>query len=526
MAERLKPPGIVLLAIAALVALAGIVMSGVGGVQTGVSWDEPAHVERLNHYLDDGRYSVSWKSRHQRNHEDRFTYAPVSALILHGVETVVGVTKNGRDVASADAYETRHLSVAAIGALGLLAVGALTALLLGSWRWGVVGAACLAALPIWTGQSMFNLKDVPVATGITIATLALALASRPGTDRASRWWGHALLLGAGIILSVGTRPGVWPLIMAEACVWAISVAGRASWQRRLSIALSVAASYLFLAVLYPWCFADPLWWWHSVTAASHFRAATTGHLYLANHLVSELPVLLLGALLLGLVYAARGLWRTRGGETGLALVVTQMLLLPVLASLEAANLYSGLRQMLFMVPAAAVLMSLGLAWALSWPIRRRWALPLAVLACVSLVAPTVTQAGLFPYQYAWTNPVASAAGADPETDYWRTSFRAMMSHVPTDGVLVCSPAMSGDVAEPWTVPQLPVDCRTRSSGPLAPYWTAPIVNDLPSGEFYSMDLADQPVPTNCTVLYRMTRSWLGRTYQLGTVQLCSPPSDA
>ena len=69
----------------------------------------------------------------------------------------------------------RHLGVVAIGLVGVAAVAAIGRLVLRPWRWGLVAAAVLAAIPMWTGHEMFNVKDVPVATGHTLCTLGLLL---------------------------------------------------------------------------------------------------------------------------------------------------------------------------------------------------------------------------------------------------------------------------------------------------------------------------------------------------------------
>ena len=71
-----------------------------------------------------------------------------------------------------EAYAVRHLVVAACGLLGVLAVAAIGRRLLGSWRWGLVAAATLMAIPMWPGLSMFDIKDVPAATGYTLVTWA------------------------------------------------------------------------------------------------------------------------------------------------------------------------------------------------------------------------------------------------------------------------------------------------------------------------------------------------------------------
>ena len=71
-----------------------------------------------------------------------------------------------------DAYAA-HLVVALCGLLGVFAVAAIGRRLLGSWSWGLVMAASLMAILMWPGLSMFDIKDVPAATGYTLVTWGL-----------------------------------------------------------------------------------------------------------------------------------------------------------------------------------------------------------------------------------------------------------------------------------------------------------------------------------------------------------------
>ena len=79
---------------------------------------------------------------------------------------------------SPDTIAVRHLTIAVIGMAGTLACAGITRVLTDSWRWAVVAGALLSAMPAWTGHAMFNIKDVPVATGYTLATLGLLLLVR------------------------------------------------------------------------------------------------------------------------------------------------------------------------------------------------------------------------------------------------------------------------------------------------------------------------------------------------------------
>ncbi|HEY0952464.1 hypothetical protein, partial [Nocardioides sp.] len=176
-----------LLAVAAVVLVAAVVMVFAGGWRTGVSWDETYHVLRMRTFLGPSGWYVldhdlhgdapgSWVG-------SAYVYAPVTMLLLHAWSMLTGVDSSGVVSASASAYAVRHLGVGLLSLPALAAVAVLARLLLRSWAWGLVAAAALAAMPAWTGHAMFNVKDVPVATGYTLASLGFAVVA---TARAPR----------------------------------------------------------------------------------------------------------------------------------------------------------------------------------------------------------------------------------------------------------------------------------------------------------------------------------------------------
>ena len=166
-----------------------VVMTFVGGWRVGVTEDEPYHVQRFDNYVQTGWYLADGQFDHGAPAEgmtQQYVYGPASMLVLHGVNAVVGVEPWGHAGVSAHAYAVRHLSVGVIGVLGLLAVVLTGRVLFRRWDWGVLAGATMAAVPLWTGHAMFNVKDVPVGTGYAWATLGLVLLARE--REAARWW--------------------------------------------------------------------------------------------------------------------------------------------------------------------------------------------------------------------------------------------------------------------------------------------------------------------------------------------------
>jgi len=527
----------VLLAVAAFVAVAGAAMSFVGAATTGISGDEDVHVRRLNNYLDRDLYvkGNELRNAHGAIPDNAYVYAPATTMILHQANVVTGKEHQSEVERSQAAYTGRHLGIAAIAAVGLVAVGAIAGLLLGSWRWGVVAAAVLAAVPMWTGHAMFNPKDVSVAVGHTLTTLGLVLLATPRTHDRVRGMvrGGGVILAVGAFLMLGTRPGMWPSLLASLVLFV----GVLAWSRGLNrpnvtgLMAGLIGGYFALLIVYPRIFFHPLTMlWKSALSSSgfHHLDLATDRWYLLRHVLEEWPLILLAFVVfgaaVGLVVAWRRLRERSSVALGLLLVGSQMLTLPVLAMVEGTPLYNGLRQVLFSVPAAAVLATVGIA-AMSTSVGRPWTRSLGVaVAALGVLLPTAAQAAMFPYQYTYLNTAAESLGAKGDNDYWVTSFRELLPKVPSQVKVVCPHWAEGGI-----VTRDNIDCRTRSGGTFSPFWKAshrPAL-DRPKGhEFYALLRGSVGVPRNCHAKAEVTRWRNFSTTTIARLLKCEPPTKA
>lgn len=537
--------------------LAGTVMAVVGALRTGVSWDEPFHVMRLRNFFDHGWFSVDWSTDSggsTAGDNNTLVYAPIAMLLLHGLGVLVGVEDWHTIATTPAAYDVRHLGVVLIGLAGTAAAAGIARILLGTWRWGVIAAAALLALPMWTGHLMFNIKDVPVATGYTFTTLALVAMVSPAP-------GRRLLRVAGLVLGITLMVGTRPAMTSAVLVAAALLVGGALVARSRGVArpsvgealAGVAVAGALLAAVYPSVFLHPGLLVRSIRQSASFRDGDgAGYLYVPFHLVSQFPLLLQGLFVVGLCSAIVVIGRTwrldPARSTRLALVVAQVGVLPLVAVAKDSDLYNGLRQLLFASPAWAVLVAVGLAQVLVWARRRGRPELAGGLAAVALLAPMVDQATLFPYQYTYFNLAFDATGAHADSDYWRTSVPELLPAIPTDGQVVCGPTRSTRLGAPAGSPEAhgvgetamragryssdsSVDCRTDPLGPLASAWVAqglPYDDALPHDEFYVVIDRDHALPRNCTQLAAVTRHrhWreVAMTY-VARCQLTPPPID-
>lgn len=524
---------------AVVVLATAMVMALWGALATGTAWDETYHVERLQNLFDRGWYltdgDFTGKTPGSWVH-DKYVYAPVTMLLLHGLDVVAGGQWESVSFDSA-AVAVRHTGVLLIGLLGVGSAAALGRLALGSWRWGMVTSALLLATPLWLGHSMFNIKDVPVATGYTMTTLGLALLVQSPPTRQSVSLG-CIVYWAGATLAVGTRPGIWVGI-AGAAVVAFGLVGGArlagekrAWRQAARVLLVVpllALVYLVLWVLYPNGFRDPgTLLFESVSASSSYRGGAQGYwLYLPLQTLITTPLPLLMLLLLGAFFCARSLLR-RGLRNSsvqcLLLVGAQTFALPIMAMMRQSDLYNGLRQVLFVAPTAAVLATVGVAWLVARLDARAYSWGVAAIAVAGMALPMMAQVQLFPYNYTFNNVLVDAAGLRPETDYWRTSVRELAPDLPTSGLVVCSPYTIDGLATRATFDGVN-DCRTHRIGPLAAY-----INPGRAGRggkdrvapevFYAVIERTAYLPANCEDLASVTRQLRFRTLTMSHLARC------
>jgi hypothetical protein len=532
--------------VAALVA--GVAMIFLGGWRIGVTWDEPLHVQRFNNYLDTGWYLGDGQLEHGEPGPvvtQQYVYAPATMLILHGLGVATGVEEPGAASASADAYAVRHLGIGLISVLGILAVAGTARLLFRRWDWALVAAAVIAVLPMWTGHSMFNLKDVPVATGYSLATFGLALISRSlqGRDWRLRIAGPAALAG-GTFLAVGTRPGMWVGVFASVIVlvgcWLLrpgdeSLARRirADLWRYVDIGAGFVAAGLGLWAIDPKVFDSPFHaLWRAAFSSANFLTTHAPWTFVPVRVFLQLPVIMLGFVAFGVFVSSRRLIevRLRPGvfESRLLLVLVQVFALPLVSMIHGASLYGDLRQLLFAAPATALIATLGMARlvTLARVGRDRRGPPMvAVLTCVALVAPLADQATLFPYNYAYYNPLAEVARLHTDGEYYRGSGRELVPQIPVHGRVVCSPqpdeddhAMRMAHLDGWA------DCASALSSPIAAYAgnRAGHAPALAADQFWAVTFDSRGrVAENCRRITTITRGIGWRRVYLAALSRCT-----
>lgn len=529
--RRFPAPPRLLTGVAAAVVITGVVMAFSGAVSTGMSSDEANHVKRLASFEKSGIYATPKELKTVGNGNiptKAYAYGPVTTRFMHGVNRAIGIEGPTEIARTPAAYMVRHLVVAATSLLALGAVGVIAGIVLGSWQWGAVGAGVLAAIPMWTGHAMFNPKDISVAAGHTLVTLSLVLLATVEPSARRRFF---VLTGAiltfGTVLMLGTRPGMWVSMAGSLLVLFGVLAWARSLHRRvfLAVAAALAVSYGVLFLAYPRGFSHPVdLLWNSAVVSSNFdhRADHASRAYFVEHTLQEWPLILLVLMVVGsiaAVFLSIGALRRRSvAASHWLLIGTQAFGMVALVVLAKSPLYNGLRQLLFAVPAQALLATIGLAVLLRLSRGRRLRMALASLSAVGLILPSLVQLSMFPYQYAYLNVAAELGGAHQDMDYWETGLRALLPYVSEDVKVVC-PHFRRDFRR--TSP----DCRTRQGGTFSPYYQAsgrPAFDSPKDLEFQALVRGSYPLPVRCTLLHQVTRRQNVHRIVISQVALCQP----
>lgn len=446
-----------------ILSLAGLASIILGARSIGISWDEPSYESALGEFFRSGWYAPR-SSFVDGSPSDvaAFVYGPFGDLAGHVIGSLLGTQPWFTESFTPASYEMRHLAVGFISLAGIASSALTMRVLTREWRWALVGLAVVVSVPLFMGHSMFNTKDAPVAAGFSILTLGLAhlvtqrVAVKPLLI-------SALLMGVGIVVAVGSRPGIWialvatalgTLILAFLSAWrSQGIAVSTAWLSRTATAVVIAVigAYLVLWFIYPMAFSNisamlsgslstsqAFPWSGQTLTAGNLMPAPPPWNYIPLWLGAQLPLIVLVGALLGLVGTLVSLIAAMRRRSPVATVTIgaipvalQAVTVPLGAVLLGSTLYGGLRQLLFIFPAVAILATLGIYWTLTWlrSTRQRILLPVVwILVVIGLAVPLFSQIRLFPYSFAFFNAAAASTDIDRnwDVDGWWLSGRELV----------------------------------------------------------------------------------------------------
>jgi len=403
----------------------------------GMGWDAPVHAVYGEAMLD---YLLGQRTAAQTHFANLYYYGYLFDLPSAALHRLLGVEMHAfRGVLSAWCAIACLPAVAAIGRR------------IGGERAAMLGCLMLVLMPQFFGQAFINQKDIPLAAAVCWAVVAiLRLVEEPSVR-----WGRVVVaaaaMGAVLAMRVGALfIGVFLLaaiagrLLQTRGKWLAVSPERGRW-RRLGAQAAAGLAIIWVVVIAGWPYAHEDPWRHPLKAIkvaldfpSVYPVLYAGHTYPSNalprsylpaYLALNLQPVLLVAVVAGGLFAAWQLRRIWREPAGLALgLVFAWVVLPVGMVLVARPpLYDGMRHLLFLLPALALLAAVGLAAGHRWLEARagRWAAGPAVLVFTAIAAWPLVR--WHPYQYAYTNFLAGPPAERHrqfEGDYWKTSYKA------------------------------------------------------------------------------------------------------
>jgi hypothetical protein len=298
------------------------------------------------------------------------------------------------------------------------------------------------------------------------------------------------------------------------------------------LAIAVVVSGLLLWWMDPKVFGSPLpLLYKSVHSSAEFQDITAPWAAVPVWVAMQIPLLFVAFALVGAYVVVRRTvaagYRPGVVETRWLLIGVQAFAMSVGVMVTASPVYGDLRQLLFSVPASALLATLGARRLLLGANRakdRRVGSMAWTLVGAALLVPVAMQAMLFPYNYTFYNPLAAVAGLTTNGDYYRASGRELAADVPLKGRFVCSPEFDEDERATreahlngW------MDCRSDITAPVSPYRDsfAGTTTKIAADEFWAMTFqSNRKIGSNCQRVTSVSRRTLWQHLQMATLSRC------
>ncbi len=346
------------------------------------------------------------------------------------------------------AYRLQGLANVAIatfaaGSFGFAIASALKSRLAGAFAW-----ALIMTTPLYFGMSSINIKDMPVAAGLTLITSGFML-NRSAKTPLVRWGVATVVTASGSSIALATRPGLWPLVVIFAGMILGLYALLDLRHRSIGKSLPGVSNFVFSVVVT----LLVLWWTNPLGRLSLFQWLSDSFTVMRNYpwegtirtagvevastdlpwwyvpawLLAQLPILttviIVAAFIATIASLLKRRWALpRSHVTLMSPVFMQAIVLPVAVVVTGATLYDALRHLLFMIPALIGIGAIAIATvektSCDWKISPKAAA--SVFAVVVVGVSAFATARWIPYSYAFINPIAgwNHPERDWELDFW------------------------------------------------------------------------------------------------------------
>lgn len=466
-----------------LAALAGVVIAVLyvlwTAKHTGADIDQYADqqyfVNNLHGFVANERFPFVYFGSVDASIESSYGYT-FQAIAFFVSWALASIRNDAFDPFSAGAYTDKNVMVALVSLLAFWAVYHAARSLTARRSIGVAAVALLALSPVFTGHALMNQKDVPLAVGFTALTAGTIsfvgrlqrrsrgvdasiddarVVQRFGSRRSLAW-----LLAIGIAFTIGTRPGsivVVGLDVVLMVVVAVRAGAHREWKVLRAPAVGLGAGTALVLATNSAAWPNPISWLRHAIEVSRGFPNWRGKLlvdgvfhnydaqprwYLPFMLAVQTPVVIATLAVVAVWFLAvrafatrrpmRATWSSVSPRLALwSPLLVQLLVLPLAGVVQGSLFYNAARQVLFVLPALAILAAVGLL-GVEQLCRTRQARAIAVgVIALGMLSPLVDTVTMYPYQYAYFNELERSAGLTDrfEFDYWGLSAREAQAWV-------------------------------------------------------------------------------------------------
>ena len=346
-------------------------------------------------------------------------------------------------------FLVRHYTGALFFLLLLLFSGLLTKILSGSWMLATFSILSLVFMPRLMGQAFGNLKDIPFATGYMAGLLMIV---QFFTELPRPRWRTTILLGFAIAFTVSVRAGgfiLFPYFGLSLIIFFVlkpnylkqiassnGLLFRLMGQGAMILTIGYFAGLIFWPFALQNVFLNPL---ESLRMMEHYKISIrqvfegefiwSTHLpfyYILKWFLISTPLIVLIGFILYLIFFSQEIYKCKSftSQQVLESFILFAVVFPVFYVIAiGSNLYSGVRQMLFVLPPMAIIAALGIFKLMNVIVTKKKKLfyPTFTLFIIMLLSPLIHQITTFPVDYVYFNVFAGGnkkAWGNYEYDYY------------------------------------------------------------------------------------------------------------
>lgn len=420
-----------------------------GAIRVGSNIDEPYHHEQASLLINTGSYITQDPTVHE------YAYGPAFGFFAHIVNVLLQNTSYGEIILDPKTLIISHLLVTSLGLLTAFAIGITFYAIHKNIIFSILTALILLSFPFWIGHIFQNIKDVPVAYGISsfLASVIMSITKISIINRGITLFLIYFFAITGIFFSVGTRPSILVFLILIFLIYLLfSIA-----KRQFSSALffsSTIGGLLTLQIL-PQFYTEPanavkntflttsdFPWQGSILMRGELIPPIATIEYFLIWFFAQTPLILLFLLMISLYQIILYFIKNNKNielETGLSyfLIFLQIVMMPLIAIILSATVYQSLRHFLFIFPAVAIIISSGLL--LNYlKLKQKYQHSSLLIILISLLFINIQSFKLNPYNYTYYNPLITKnynVPLDWETESWWVSNREAIEFTPANGSL-------------------------------------------------------------------------------------------